>query len=201
MASSLRINMTWSRHACKHTLQKLNKGAANFDQWREPGAPNNFERCVKGKGGPSCARLMNEVDKCVYDHVRPTINAKKQTLPKLLDRIRLTANTAGRHGCGNCAEFALVAFVFLYDNGVTALDWIKAPPPVDHNWLLIGREGGDPTDFKPWGSKAAICEPWGEGFRGNTMFGTYPASMYQEVMGKVLGRGALSQLQAPYEHA
>ncbi|WP_299438096.1 hypothetical protein [uncultured Rhodospira sp.] len=93
------------------------------------------------------------------------------------------AETAAKNSCGNCGEFSAVAFIYLYDKGVRPIDWMSLTGG-DHAFVVIGRAAGDANDVDQWGSIAAVCDPWGQGFRGgDKKTGTYPGTKFKTQMG------------------
>ena len=75
-----------------------------------------------------------------------------------LEQIRAIAERAAQWGCGNCEEHASVAFVFLERDGTRPIDYVQLP---NHAFVVVGRDrNSNPTDYRTWGSEAAVCDPW-----------------------------------------
>jgi hypothetical protein len=163
--------------AVNFVLTTLKVKGANWDQYRNQ---PNWEDSRKEKD-------KDALDVCLYETVRPRakeeIALKQQnqqmSLP-MIDKIRITAEWASEHHCGNCEENSAIAFIFLWDLGVRPLDWMKLSK--DHLFVVIGR-AGDENDWKTWGPVAVICDPWAQGFRrGDIGIGTYPATQFESKM-------------------
>ena len=175
MSSSLNSNLDYSTKACNYVLKTVKLEGANWDQYSN--AADSWEDCIGRFGDRKvCAPYLDQVDVCVYDVVRP----KVQVMVKGKDRleyIRIMADIAKKNKCGNCGEFSALAFSYLYGMGVRPLDWMSLVGG-DHAFVVVGRAAGDANDHKKWGTSAAVCDPWGQGFRsGDAKTGTYaPAS-------------------------
>ncbi len=86
------------------------------------------------------------------------------------DRIHRWAADAEASHCGNCGEYAAVAFVYLENQPkIRPLEFMYFQAPGDHNYVVIGRAAGSIiTDPGTWGRQAMVCDPW----KGSA----YPAS-------------------------
>lgn len=74
--------------------------------------------------------------------------------------IQSLASRARHFQCGNCAEHAAVAFVFLQDRGIIPIDYMEGQN-VDHVFVVIGREkNGQKSHWTTWGPNAVVCDPW-----------------------------------------
>jgi hypothetical protein len=69
---------------------------------------------------------------------------------------------AKQAGAGNCMEQAAIAFLYLEEQGVGPLDYMRfSAPAYDHAWMVIGRVDGSNTfDLSSWGEDAVWCDPW-----------------------------------------
>jgi hypothetical protein len=79
-----------------------------------------------------------------------------------LKSLRAIAKMAEHVGCRTCEENAAIAFIHLFDQGVTPLDYMRGGT-VEHAFVVIGRlkssAAGDPRE---WGADAVVCDPWYE---------------------------------------
>ena len=93
-----------------------------------------------------------------------------------IDQIHRWAARASASHCGNCAEYAAVAFVYLEKQAsVRPLDFMRFSNG-DHMYVVIGRAAGsDVADPSTWGRLAVVCDPWKA---DNT---AYPASDLRHV--------------------
>lgn len=78
----------------------------------------------------------------------------------LSDYMRGSAEMAEVARIGNCREKAALAFLTLEKAGVKPLDLMAWLPPADHAFVVIGREPGDPSDYRNWGKNAVVCDAW-----------------------------------------
>lgn len=183
--SSLRTNLSSSTEACRYCLSLKSMEGANWDQYR---GESSWESCItSGKTERTCRPYKNRVDMCLYDDrplMRMTISMNRKTM---IRQMRKVANQAASKGCGNCGEFAVTAFMRLYDKSVRPIDWVSLQG-ADHSFVIIGRADGDINDYDTWGDAAAICDPWAQGFRsGDKHSGTYPGYRFEKVMGQLIG--------------
>ena len=76
--------------------------------------------------------------------------------------IRRTAALAKRSRCGNCGEYAAVAFDFLMLTGCQhALEYAGYKAPGDHAFVIVGRPAGtDAANPRSWGSDVVVCDAW-----------------------------------------
>lgn len=94
---------------------------------------------------------------CV-SHVRSTIPLCAP------DYIPHLAHRAVEVGCGNCAEQAAVAYIFLQNRGVQPLDYMLLSDNTGtgiHVFVVIGFKPDEGTSG--WGKEAVICDPWDDG--------------------------------------
>lgn len=77
--------------------------------------------------------------------------------------IALRARRAEQMGCGNCGEQSAIAYVYLAEQvKLKNLDLMHRVN-ADHAFVVIGRKNGSlVSDYKTWGDKAVICDPWAE---------------------------------------
>lgn len=78
-----------------------------------------------------------------------------------LERIRQWAARAAANHCGNCAEFAAVAFVYLEKQpNIRPLEFMRFSNG-DHMYVVVGRAVGTAvTNPAMWGRLAVVCDPW-----------------------------------------
>jgi hypothetical protein len=76
--------------------------------------------------------------------------------------IRRSAALAKRSGCGNCGEYAAVAFDLLMLTGCPyAIEYAGYTAPGDHAFVIIGRPGStDPRNPRTWGADVVVCDAW-----------------------------------------
>lgn len=185
--STLDQNLKYSKEACSYILKLKKMEGANWDQYR--GSETSYEDCLSKGTWETCKSLKGAVDICLYDKVRPQSRLKRRSLktPTMINQMRVVSDEATANLCGNCAEFSIVAFVYLYDRQVRPLDWVSVKSG-DHAFLIIGRKPGDINDSSSWGADAAICDPWAQGFRsGDIASGAYPAAEIKEKMEGLIG--------------
>jgi hypothetical protein len=197
--SSLELNLGYSRQAVKHVTKKLRLGGANWDYYRSGGSTWTYEGASKqaAAAGTKAGKFFwgvmsqlnkNAVDVCLYENVRPGYGeefARKTSLSQI-DKYRIVAEYAGKNGCGNCGENAILAFMYLYDLGVRPLDNMAVDQ--DHAFVVIGRKPGDVNDFATWGPVAVVCDPWAQGFLRKENFGTYPGTEFESRMTQIVGK-------------
>ena len=127
-------NMIWALDALRYTKAQL-KTTAN--------KPGDFIRiwpliCVRYERGKSTS----------------SSSAREWTW------IHTLASRARHFQCGNCAEHAAVAFVFLQTRGIIPIDYMEGQN-VDHAFVVIGREqNGKKSHWTTWGPNAVVCDPW-----------------------------------------
>lgn len=177
--SLLTVNLNHSRKACNYVIKTLSEGGANWDQYQN--SSSSWEYCVQTYGEAACRSKKDPVDICLYDKLRPSYLRKIRSLKTMLEKIQLMADESENFKCGNCGEFA---FMYLYDDNVRPIDWM-ALVGADHAFVVIGRDkNSTANNILSWGGSAAICDPWGQGFRSNdAKTGTYPASAFKVQMG------------------
>lgn len=191
--SSLKANLQHSTNACAYVVSTLRLGGANWDQYRKP--DTSWEYCIQTQTEKACAPKKDPVDICLYEQVRPAFRRKIASAKTMLEKIKIISEEAKLKQCGNCGEFSALAFMYLYQKGVRPLDWM-ALVGGDHAFVVIGRDKKGSVD-KPlsWGPTAAICDPWGQGFRsGDTNTGTYAASTFASQMGGLVSYSGIKSL-------
>lgn len=167
--------LTYSRKAVSFALDKSKIKGANWDEW-DGSNPRAYETTRDPKD-------MDSTDVCLYDTVRPSVEANPAASKSVLDWLRVMARESANHGCANCGEFAAVAFVYLYDLGVRPLDYMSLVGQ-DHAFVVLGRKKGDPTTAAKWGPSAVVCDAWGAGLRkGDAATGSYHALFFDTEMG------------------
>jgi hypothetical protein len=74
---------------------------------------------------------------------------------------RVAALAKGAH-CGNCGEYAAVAFDYLMLSGCPYdIEYAEYASPGDHAFVIVGRPfGTDPSDPATWGPDAVVCDAW-----------------------------------------
>lgn len=178
--SKLKTNLKHSADACNYVIKTIIQGGANWDQYHGPGS---WEDCIQTSSEKACAPKKDPVDVCLYEKLRPDYKKKLSIAKTMLDKMRIIANETKSQKCGNCGEFSVLAFMYLYDKGVRPLDWVSLVGG-DHAFVVIGRDAkSDAKNFLTWGVSAVICDPWGQGFRsGDKKTGTYPATAFKSRM-------------------
>lgn len=178
---NLTTNLGHSSDACRFVIKTIKHGGANWDQYSGPGS---WEDCIKKNDAKTCAPLKDPVDICLYDKVRPDYKKKISAAKTMIAKMRIIADEVKKQRCGNCGEFSVLAFMYLYDKGVRPLDWMSLVGG-DHAFVLIGRQSkSDANNVLTWGKNAAVCDPWGQGFRsGDKKTGTYPGTAFNSRMG------------------
>lgn len=79
----------------------------------------------------------------------------------MCDFIRSWASRALRAGCGNCAEQAAIAFMYLVRSGIVPVDYMGFVQQVDHAFVVIGRAHNSSIgNVSTWGQCAVICDPY-----------------------------------------
>lgn len=102
-----------------------------------------------GAGAFLCVKMMRHGSKSTLRH------------RTMYDYVRSWAARARHFGCGNCAEHAAVAFVYLEDKKIVPIDYLGSVTDGDHAFIVIGRaHGSKKTDIKTWGSRAVVCDPY-----------------------------------------
>jgi len=63
---------------------------------------------------------------------------------------------------GNCREHAAVAFKYLYENGISPIEYVSYASPGNHSFVVIGRTPWNPTNFDPLtlDPAVAVSDPW-----------------------------------------
>src|SRR5205823_873947 len=130
-------------------LKPKMKLVANWDQNSEQSA----EGIWRISGDDQKARAAwNQADKCVYGQLRQNDDWKMIMDPDFradrgltgagiqkLDDIRTLSNLVAKFSCGNCAELAASAFIYLHKLNVRSLDYMVLDG-ADHAFVVIGRE-------------------------------------------------------------
>lgn len=77
------------------------------------------------------------------------------------DIIRNWAARASRFRCGNCAEQAAIAFLFLLQKGIVPIDYMGFLKKVNHALVVVGRaHGSSVANVETWGRLAVVCDPY-----------------------------------------
>ncbi len=76
--------------------------------------------------------------------------------------IRRIAGAAKSRRCGNCGEYAAVAFDFLmHTHCPFPLEYASYIDPGDHDFVIINRNPStDVSRPSTWGPNTVICDPW-----------------------------------------
>lgn len=91
--------------------------------------------------------------------------------------IEYIAKLAQSKKCGNCMEQDAVALAYLIKMNVRPLDLMNLPLPIDHTFVVIGRDaplhevpnhkeklcylvGSVDEDPSTWGAEAVVLDPW-----------------------------------------
>jgi hypothetical protein len=173
MAADVNHNLSFARSAVNFMKPKM-KLVANWDQNSEQSAESIF----RTSGDEQKARAAwDKADKCVYGQLRQTddwrmimdrdLRASKSMSGagiQNLDDIRTLSNLVAKYSCGNCAELAASAFMYLHKLNVRPLDYMILDG-ADHAFVVIGREV-DTDDWSKWGKSAVVCDPWAFGYIG-----------------------------------
>jgi hypothetical protein len=105
----------------------------------------------------------------------------------MIKQLQIIADEVKLNKCGNCGEFAILAFMYLFKKKVVPIDWVSLKG-ADHAFVIIGRDSGDPSKVAKWGPNAVICDPWARGFHGNHVdSGTYPGTDFSLKMRNLIG--------------
>jgi hypothetical protein len=173
MAGDVKHNLSFARRAVEILKPKM-KLVANWDQNSDQSAEGILR--TTGDEQKSIAAWDN-ADKCVYGQLRqtdkwqlimnPNVRADKGLsgagIQKFED-IKTLSDLVSKFSCGNCAELAASAFVFLHKLNVRPLDYMVLDG-ADHAFVVIGREA-DSDDWRKWGKSAVVCDPWAFGYIG-----------------------------------
>jgi len=98
-------------------------------------------------------------NRCVRDMraaVRPNLDYNT------IMNIRRQAGAAKARHCGNCGEYAAVAFDYLMLAGCPyPLEYANYAPPGDHAFVIVGRPlNSIAGNLSTWGREAVICDAW-----------------------------------------
>jgi hypothetical protein len=81
-----------------------------------------------------------------------------------MEHVQAIAREAAQLGAGNCGEFSAVAFIHVAARGDLPAEWIHCADH-DHQFVLIGRDRrAPPEDWRRWGPRAVVCDPWDAAF-------------------------------------
>lgn len=73
--------------------------------------------------------------------------------------IKKMAAFSQKFGSGTCLEMAAVGFTHCIDHQIPVEYFLSEPR--SHAFLVFGRAAGSkPVDFRTWGSRAVVCDPW-----------------------------------------
>jgi hypothetical protein len=80
----------------------------------------------------------------------------------IIMNLRRRAAAAKSRRCGNCGEYAAVAFDFLIlTNCPYTVEYAYYASPGDHAFVIVGRPVGSVVaDPSSWGREAAVCDAW-----------------------------------------
>ena len=118
-------------------------------------------RSVIWIAGNQAADLALSVGASAVCVVSSRIVTKDDPSTPPIDRIRRWASRAASTHCGNCAEYAAVAFVYLEKQPqVRPLELMKFSNG-DHMYVVLGRAVGSAVAIPAqWGRLAVVCDPW-----------------------------------------
>src|SRR5215210_505275 len=142
------VTLAYARMAVSYMRPKLGM-VANWDIRSPRSAENIYERT----GNATLAKAAeNAADKCVYykvkgdpKHLAIMYGADGSLRGvKSIEEIKTIARLAETHGCGNCAEQAARAFLYLMDMDLAPLDYMRLEG-ADHAFVVIGRPGNTPV--------------------------------------------------------
>jgi hypothetical protein len=141
-------NLAAAQNAVAYVREKLTMGADNR---------------VWDKGRALFSNQVMELNECVANVKDPYLDISIPDDPVLPSWIIKAAAKAETAGCGNCREQAAVALVYLFNKKhVRVVDFMRRTD-IDHAFVVIGREtGSDLSDYKTWGAKCIVCDPWDE---------------------------------------
>ena len=113
---------------------------------------------MAGNKGPDLAASGGGSAVCVVSS--RLITPDDKATPRL-DRIHRWAARAATTHCGNCAEYAAVAFVFLEKQpAISPLELMQFLNG-DHMYVVVGRAAGTAVaNPAAWGRLAVVCDPW-----------------------------------------
>ena len=163
--TEVNLALAFARQAVRHLQPKLGL-VANWDL----SVPTSAENIYMTTGDELRARAAeNAADKCVYPKVKGN-PAHQQIINsggiRNLDHIKIIAGLAETYGCGNCAEQAARAFLYLLSLGVVALDYMRLEG-ADHAFVVLGRRPTAPVaendSWLKWGDSAVVCDVWAGG--------------------------------------
>lgn len=167
---SLKNNLAAALEAVRFVKAKMVVGAKNkiSDLWKSRGQ------------SISCVNDLRENEDAYAATLAELAGTDDPLAAKNERLVEFRAGLAAAYGCGNCAEQAALAFVYLRDKGVYPLDYMNKPDVVlgfgGHAFVVIGRAKGSRTD-RPvtWGTTAAVADP-------HETATAYPASKIDQYM-------------------
>jgi hypothetical protein len=167
---TLEDNLAIAWEAVRHV-----KGRMKF------GAKNKLQDLLRSRGQSiDCVNdLRADEDKYAQSLARLAQDSPASANERLIE---FRAALAASHGCGNCAEQAALAFVYLRDKAIFPLDYMVKPDVFlsfgGHAFVVVGRDRGSAAD-KPstWGPSAAVADP-------HETATAYPASKIEQHMPK-----------------
>ena len=128
-------NLVWAKAAVSYTKKALSTGPSN-------------KLSNMGLRPLMCVNMM-----------RGSASPMKKN--NMYDFIRSWASRAQHFKCGNCAEHAAVAFVYLKDKGILPIHYMALVGKGDHGFVVIGRKTGSPDgNLASWGPNAIVCDPY-----------------------------------------
>lgn len=165
-------NLKAATKACEVVKEKLTIGPGN--------------RWYSGLGAALCVKVQRRASKKEVERRADEIKkmaaatGKGQVAEwaKWGEVIAIWAKNAEAHHCGNCAEHAAIAFVYLKNAGIRPIEYMGYLSSYfeDHAFVVIGRKA-DSDINKPvaWGADVAVCDAY---------YGTaYPAAKIEAEMG------------------
>lgn len=136
---SLATNMHWARMANTWTRTMLVLGRSNRPL------------SILQSGGTS-----------VVNNVIQRWNTGDEDVYTLSGILRVASYAENVAKTGNCREHAAVAFAYLYNQGVSPIEYVSYAEPGNHSFVVIGRASANPIRFDPrtLAAVVAVCDPW-----------------------------------------
>jgi len=130
----------WARRAVTYTRSVLGELPSN----------HVVERILTLGGSTTCVREM-----------RTDVRARLEYYDAIMD-IRRRAAAAKARRCGNCGEYAAVAFdLFMLTGCPHAIEYAGYESPGDHAFVIVGRPyASDQRTPSSWGRDVVVCDAW-----------------------------------------
>ncbi|MEX2117986.1 MAG: hypothetical protein WD847_00125 [Pirellulales bacterium] len=145
----------WAEIAVRYTRAVLHGEPSNYGV---TGFTNGVLRRL-GIGG-TCV----EGSRDAVDRFAPRQQQHNPNVDPRLQRITVSALVATARRCGNCGEYADVAFYYLsLLRCPFPLDHAGYSNPGDHAFIIVGRpSNGSASDTATWGQLTVVCDPWAD---------------------------------------